>query len=210
VLVAYLAAVYLTVEAKEPATAEAFRIRALAAAVVTGIMALAVFVLAPDPRMSGQALRATPWAMPLHVATGVSAVSAMVLLLRRQFWWARCSCFCFRPWPPAQCCGLQRCSIDSNSLHRPPGIGQRDDKSVSTRVWRASTSFVPRRIRRSPTGTVIVITNSAMLVEGGYLHSMKLLIEKASETPVPAVVQRTRRGIFSRSLRRLGGFLLGW
>lgn len=50
-----------------------------------------------------------------------------------------------------------------------------------------------------------------MLVEGGYLHSMKLLIEKATDTPVPAArPQRARNGILSRSLRRLGGFLLGW
>jgi hypothetical protein len=57
---------------------------------------------------------------------------------------------------------------------------------------------------------VIEIRSDVMLVEGGYLHSMKLLLEKASETPEPVVVHRTRGGIFSRSLRLLSGFLLGW
>ena len=48
-----------------------------------------------------------------------------------------------------------------------------------------------------------------MLVKGGYLHSMKLLIEKAAETPEPVAPQRARGGIL-QSLRRLGSFLLGW
>ena len=49
-----------------------------------------------------------------------------------------------------------------------------------------------------------------MLVEGGYLHSMKLLMEKAADTPEPVAPKPVRQGILSRSLRRLGGFLLGW
>ena len=54
--------------------------------------------------------------------------------------------------------------------------------------------------------------NDVMLVEGGYLHSMKLLMEKASasDSPAPVAPKRSRQGILSRSLRRLGGFLLGW
>lgn len=83
-------------------------------------------------------------------------------------------------------------------------------KAFPLEVGRGWSSGLIRRIRRSQTGTVIVITNGVMLVEGGYLHSMKLLIERASDTPDPAVAPRARGGIFSRSLRRLGGFLLGW
>ena len=49
-----------------------------------------------------------------------------------------------------------------------------------------------------------------MLVEGGYLHTMKLLIERATDTVDPAAEQRRRKGILTRSLRRLGDFLFGW
>jgi hypothetical protein len=51
-----------------------------------------------------------------------------------------------------------------------------------------------------------------MLVEGGYLHSMKRLIETAEQTPEPLPVVRAKRrgGFLTRSLRRLGGLLFGW
>jgi hypothetical protein len=52
-----------------------------------------------------------------------------------------------------------------------------------------------------------------MLVKGGYLHSMKLLLERAAEAPEPIpVVSRPRKrpGILVRSLKRLGALLLGW
>jgi hypothetical protein len=64
-----------------------------------------------------------------------------------------------------------------------------------------------------------------MLVEGGYLHSMKLLIERASAAEPgqppgqPAPGRRPRAGAASRakgsgtvvtSLKRLGFILLGW
>ena len=66
-----------------------------------------------------------------------------------------------------------------------------------------------------------------MLVEGGYLHSMKRLIENASKpepghplAPPPPAQGRFRRGgaasstkgsgTFVTSLKRLGFILLGW
>jgi hypothetical protein len=58
-----------------------------------------------------------------------------------------------------------------------------------------------------------------MLVEGGYLHSMKQLIEKASETPDVGSKKTSRAVTPSRtkesgtvltSLKRLGVILLGW
>ena len=49
-----------------------------------------------------------------------------------------------------------------------------------------------------------------MIVEGGYLHTMKLLIEHANDIVDPVAEQRRRKGILSRSLRRLGDFLFGW
>ena len=66
-----------------------------------------------------------------------------------------------------------------------------------------------------------------MLVEGGYLHSMKLLIERAAEAeagqrPAPGARTRNRRsraggasrakgpGTLVTSLKRLSFILLGW
>jgi cytochrome d ubiquinol oxidase subunit II len=89
VLFAYLAAVYLTLEARQPATAEAFRARALGAAVLTGVMALVVFLLAGDAPHVRATLTTSSWARPLHFATGGFAVAALVLIWRRNFWWAR-------------------------------------------------------------------------------------------------------------------------
>lgn len=58
-----------------------------------------------------------------------------------------------------------------------------------------------------------------MLVEGGYLHSMKLVIEKAAQTPNhpsersggPGGPPRKTKGpgLLVRSLKRLGAILLG-
>jgi hypothetical protein len=56
-----------------------------------------------------------------------------------------------------------------------------------------------------------------MLVEGGYLHSMKQIIDKAAETPdfaddpnrIPAPSTKPG-GALVRSLRRLSLLLLGW
>ena len=79
VLFSYLAAVYLTLEAREKATADAFRRRALASAGVTGVMAFVVFLLAGN----------APRSLPLHLATGVAAITVVVLLWTRHFWWAR-------------------------------------------------------------------------------------------------------------------------
>lgn len=89
VLFAYLAAVYLTLEAREPATVEAFRARALAAGVVTGVLALTVLLLASDVPHLLTGLTASAWALPLHLATGAAAIAAFALLWTRRFWWAR-------------------------------------------------------------------------------------------------------------------------
>jgi hypothetical protein len=74
-------------------------------------------------------------------------------------------------------------------------------------------------IVEGPAGTLIEEPDS-MLVEGGYLHSMKLMIEKASETP--AIPDRRKGPGFFLSrwrrkapralvapLKRLGVILLG-
>ena len=86
---AYLAAVYLTLEARDVEVAEAFRSRALASGVVVGAMALAVFVLSGNAPHVRAALSASAWAASLHVATGGCALSAFWLLWTRHYWWAR-------------------------------------------------------------------------------------------------------------------------
>lgn len=89
VLFAYLAAVYLTLEAREPATADAFRARALTSGVLTGVLALTVLLLTGDIPHLRAGLTASAWALPLHLVTGAAAIAAFVLLWTRRFWWAR-------------------------------------------------------------------------------------------------------------------------
>lgn len=89
-LFAFLAAVYLTVEAQDAALQEDFRRRALGSAVVVGALALGVYLLshkaAPLVRMG---LTARPWSWPLQIMTGVLAVGAIGALWRRRFHLAR-------------------------------------------------------------------------------------------------------------------------
>ncbi len=86
-LFGYLAAVYLTLEAHDADERAAFRARALAAGAVVGLLAGSVLLLAgPDVR---HGLIASPWAVPLHLATGSSAVAAFVFLARERYAWAR-------------------------------------------------------------------------------------------------------------------------
>ncbi len=87
VLFAYLAAVYLTLEARDPDERAAFRIRALASGAGVGVLAATVLALAhPDVRAG---VIASPWAVPLHVATGASAVAAFAFLWHETYYLAR-------------------------------------------------------------------------------------------------------------------------
>ncbi|WNG51207.1 cytochrome d ubiquinol oxidase subunit II [Archangium minus] len=89
-LFAFLAAVYLLAETREPALQEDFRKRALGAGVAVFLAAFGVLVLAREgaPRVwSG--LTDSPFALVLHAATAVAAVAAFGLLLTRRFWLAR-------------------------------------------------------------------------------------------------------------------------
>ena len=86
-LFAFLAAVYLTLEAREPAERAAFRAQALVSGALVGVFALTVLLLAePEVRL---ALTASAWAIPLHLATGVSAVAAFACLWLEQYRLAR-------------------------------------------------------------------------------------------------------------------------
>lgn len=78
VLFGYLAAVYLTLEARDADEREAFRMRALLSGAAVGALAAVVLLLAESDVRN--ALIASAWAMPLHVATGASALAAFAFL----------------------------------------------------------------------------------------------------------------------------------
>jgi cytochrome d ubiquinol oxidase subunit II len=88
---AYLAAVYMTWDAKrfaEPEMVEYFRRRAIAAAVVTGVVALAgIWVLHDDARYVFDGL--TSRALPLVILSAICGVGSIVLLARENHRGAR-------------------------------------------------------------------------------------------------------------------------
>ncbi len=89
-LFAFLAAVYLTVEAREPALQEDFRRRALGAAAAVFVTAFGTLGLALlGAPLMGRGLTAAPWAPALHLVTGVAAITAIWALWSRRFRLAR-------------------------------------------------------------------------------------------------------------------------
>lgn len=90
VLFAFLAAVYLTVEATDDALREDFRARALWSAVVAALVAIIVLVLArSEAPLVWQALMVGNGAMALRIAATVVALGAMLALWRRAYRAAR-------------------------------------------------------------------------------------------------------------------------
>jgi cytochrome bd ubiquinol oxidase subunit II len=89
-LFAFLAAVYLTVEAKDSGLREGFRLRALLSAIAVGLLAFLVLGLAHDgaPRIWAGLVTA-PWAVPLQIITGLVALGAIGLLWTRRYYLAR-------------------------------------------------------------------------------------------------------------------------
>lgn len=86
---AFLAAVYLTVEAGG-ALREDFRARALAAGGATFVAALSAALLSRQGApLVFEGLTSRPWSLPLHVGTGAAAVGALWSLWRRRFSLAR-------------------------------------------------------------------------------------------------------------------------
>jgi cytochrome d ubiquinol oxidase subunit II len=85
-LFAFLAAVYLTVEAPEPPLAEDFRRRALAAGVAFGVLAFSAIALGRSqaPLFHARLLRSW-WSWPLQLITGALAVGALLALWRRRY-----------------------------------------------------------------------------------------------------------------------------
>jgi cytochrome bd ubiquinol oxidase subunit II len=85
-LFAFLAAVYLTLETDDKKLQEDFRWRALLSGAVVGVLALTVFLLSGTGAPSVRAgLTASRWALPLHLATAISALGAFYFLWRRKY-----------------------------------------------------------------------------------------------------------------------------
>ena len=89
-LFAFLAAVYLTIEAEDGPLQEDFRLRALVAGVVVGLLALIVFVLAGTGAPTVRAgISRSSWAVALHILTAASAIGAFYTLWTRRYMAAR-------------------------------------------------------------------------------------------------------------------------
>ena len=90
VLFAFLAAVYLTVEADDNAVREDFRTRAIASAIAVGILAWVVIAIAQTsaPRIA-EGLMSAPYSLPLHGVTAAIALTAIWALVTRRFGLAR-------------------------------------------------------------------------------------------------------------------------
>jgi len=89
-LFAFLAAVYLTLEARERKLQEDFRMRAIIAGVAVGLLALMVFILAKTGAPTVRAgISRSWWALGLHILTAIFATSAFVTLWTRRYRLAR-------------------------------------------------------------------------------------------------------------------------
>jgi cytochrome d ubiquinol oxidase subunit II len=89
-LFALLAAVFLTLETRDRELVEDFRRRALGAGVAVFLASALVLLLSFDQApLMRRGLMGSGWALPLHLATGVSAVAVFVALWRRRFRAAR-------------------------------------------------------------------------------------------------------------------------
>jgi Cytochrome bd-type quinol oxidase, subunit 2 len=89
-LFALLAAVYLTVEAKDRSLREVFRRKALAAAFIVALLALGSYFLSAQvaPRIE-RGLSDRWWSLPLQATTGLAALVTIAALWRRCFSIAR-------------------------------------------------------------------------------------------------------------------------
>jgi cytochrome d ubiquinol oxidase subunit II len=90
VMFAFLAAVYLTVEAGDEDLREDFRRRALGSGILLGILAAAVLAVAGlrVPEILEDLTR-TPWSWVLHALTAAAALGALFALWRRRYRLAR-------------------------------------------------------------------------------------------------------------------------
>jgi cytochrome d ubiquinol oxidase subunit II len=90
VLFAHLAAVFLTLESSDVALVEDFRRRALGSGLAVFLVAFATLALAPSRApLIHLGLIGSRWAVPLHLATGASAFTALAALWSRRYHLAR-------------------------------------------------------------------------------------------------------------------------
>jgi cytochrome d ubiquinol oxidase subunit II len=89
-LFAFLAAVFLTLETEDPDLREDFRRRALGSGVAVFLASALVLLLSrAQAPLVQTGLMASAWALPLHLATGASAIAALAALWLRRFRLAR-------------------------------------------------------------------------------------------------------------------------
>lgn len=87
---AFVAAVYLTLEARDLEVREDFRWRALGAGVGVGLLAWSVFVFSRwEAPLIHAGLSGRPWAGPFHLVTGTVALGALAALWMRRYGLAR-------------------------------------------------------------------------------------------------------------------------
>jgi cytochrome bd ubiquinol oxidase subunit II len=88
-LFAFLAAVFLTLETRDPQLIEDFRRRALGAGVAVFCASALVLLLSRTAPLVRTGLTGSAWAVPLHLATGLTALVVFATLWFRRFWLAR-------------------------------------------------------------------------------------------------------------------------
>jgi cytochrome d ubiquinol oxidase subunit II len=126
-LFAFLAAVFLTLETRDRELSDDFRRRALGSGVAVFLASLIVLLLAGDAApLVRSGLLDSPWAIPLHLATGLSAVAGFAALWYRRYRLARLAAglqvsLIFWGWPLAQYPFLL-----------PPGFTIRDSAAPDT------------------------------------------------------------------------------
>jgi cytochrome d ubiquinol oxidase subunit II len=105
---AFLAAVFLTLETRDRQLSDDFRARALVAGVAVFFASALVLLLSHEAAPLVRAgLTSSPWALPLHLATGVTAISVLAALWFRRYRLARIGAglqvsLIFWGWPLAQ------------------------------------------------------------------------------------------------------------
>lgn len=107
-LFAFLAAVFLTLETRDPDLCEDFRRRALVAGVAVFFASALVLMLSRDQApLVTEGLLGSGWAVPLHLATAAAAIGVLTALWFRRFRLARIAVgiqvsLIFWGWPLAQ------------------------------------------------------------------------------------------------------------
>ena len=105
---AFLAAVYLTLETRDRALADDFRRRALGAGIAVFFASALVLLLSNQAApLVRSGLTASPWALPLHLLTGLTAIAVLAALWFRRYRVARIGAglqvsLIFWGWPMAQ------------------------------------------------------------------------------------------------------------